>query len=1376
MQDSSIPPSPPPPAPSRADIHAFLESHAALAVAIAGTEGGAAALFERKSTFPYTGMSNQGATCYLNSLLQALFFVAPFREAVLHWRFDAARHGAAADCIPLQLQRVFARLAYSPRASVSTALLTRSFGWAGDEAFAQHDVQELMRVLFEALQLADCDWGVRREQGGGDPPTNFGSLIPELFEGRCRDTLRCSVCGFSRSREDAFLDITLTVKSNSAIQPSNVPNSVSEKVPHTVHDGTELAALEVLLATATLEAPFAFEPTPTPASCGPCTPYTSLHRSLRAHLASEVLSGADQWQCSGACGGAKVDAFKTLELAHLPPVLTLHLKRFSFDARSGRYSKICDAFSFPLELDADAFSMSECGNEDDVPAMSATAAAVASVRAPEPPTAIGSGRSAIHALRRASLDSDSLRLLAEERGIDEDEDETRELSGEEGEGRKGKVTKVSNSTFELSAILMHSGAAAQGHYYAFIREPLCVCSAIGVDMSTSSWLLVNDASVLRVTEAEVLLHSGASGGIAPELVPHLSGGKGLAADAPSGNARFVPPKGTAYLLIYQRRTSAFSSVHQLPRYVSSASCHQVSDNIAANSTYSPCELLLAYGDLLGLQLLPKDEHLSLTNEAYEWESLLQAHATRQSLCELSIVRPQLPFLDLPEEESRKLLKSAEKAASSDESGCATVLALPLQPASSSTVTIFVPLAYSVDEACDEVYSALVALYPQTRAARKLLPLRSDVRLRRFDIVSRCALDTYSYEGTQARSLHDLGFGLSQTVSLEVRLSAPIALPWPDFDPDAISVRTLLWNGNDELQCRVRSLVDVATNGAAESSNLELEIFLDGSQATTLTLPGSPPATGETLFLRLVNSILEPSPNAPSIPRCVHAILLPGGLPSPADISSGAAATLLKTRGREIVAACTRSGLRVLSFPFTNEVCPDFATLLQQECGLASGDDFIIVREDEGGESESQLATLLTMLNALYASLTVRIRFNRLRGVDTALVSATKIDLEIVSRRDETLAALKARMVAQCNAPIDGDSNPSSLIDPLLVHVRRSQRAPQIRNEGSTLRNLDIGDGATLLLAHGALLEEGAVIVRAIARALADSAGISFPHVISVQVQLSSRVGALKRSLHRALFEAIERGGMPASIVAHTPAHLRLRSLRAGTTGTILRDESTIRQALGTAGAGGDDDVREVLLQVLEKAEVVAKDDLVMRATELVHKDGAAHLTEIEDLVVGNSTTLAELAASLARSVGDEAAVSVVRLAKHGAFGPALTPWEAAHKSVFVGPFLPGDANGNAHITEQPLGLRDGYTLLWRRDAAVPTDTQVAIGETVSSKQDENAGALSAKPWLKARSRSMRSDGDFVVAMPKPRAGLGEYMKEVGVVIKVKGAGGEVVLD
>jgi len=40
----------------------------------------------------------------------------------------------------------------SPRHSVETTELTRSFGWDSSEAWQQHDVQELCRVMFDALE------------------------------------------------------------------------------------------------------------------------------------------------------------------------------------------------------------------------------------------------------------------------------------------------------------------------------------------------------------------------------------------------------------------------------------------------------------------------------------------------------------------------------------------------------------------------------------------------------------------------------------------------------------------------------------------------------------------------------------------------------------------------------------------------------------------------------------------------------------------------------------------------------------------------------------------------------------------------------------------------------------------------------------------------------------------------------------------------------------------------------------------------------------------------------------------------------------------------------------------------------------------------
>jgi len=58
----------------------------------------------------------------------------------------------APRCIPYQLQRLFAQLQLSSQAAVTTNSLTQSFGWTGADAFAQHDVQELTCVLFDALE------------------------------------------------------------------------------------------------------------------------------------------------------------------------------------------------------------------------------------------------------------------------------------------------------------------------------------------------------------------------------------------------------------------------------------------------------------------------------------------------------------------------------------------------------------------------------------------------------------------------------------------------------------------------------------------------------------------------------------------------------------------------------------------------------------------------------------------------------------------------------------------------------------------------------------------------------------------------------------------------------------------------------------------------------------------------------------------------------------------------------------------------------------------------------------------------------------------------------------------------------------------------
>jgi len=147
----------------------------------------------------YVGLTNQGATCYLNSLVQGLYVCPELRESLYSFEYDPVLHGAEDSCVPLQLGRLFAELQLSTRHALTTRALTASFGWSQADAFRQHDAQELCRVLFEAL-------------------AKFGLPSEELFQGRLKDTLRCLDCGFESTRSEAFSDVQLDVAGASSVE------------------------------------------------------------------------------------------------------------------------------------------------------------------------------------------------------------------------------------------------------------------------------------------------------------------------------------------------------------------------------------------------------------------------------------------------------------------------------------------------------------------------------------------------------------------------------------------------------------------------------------------------------------------------------------------------------------------------------------------------------------------------------------------------------------------------------------------------------------------------------------------------------------------------------------------------------------------------------------------------------------------------------------------------------------------------------------------------------------------------------------------------------------------------------------------------------
>lgn len=151
---------------------------------------------DSKTETGFVGLKNQGATCYMNSLLQSLYHLGSFRKAVYKMPTDSRDSDKIS--IPLALQRLFFRLQFSKRA-VSTTELTKSFGWSQQDSYTQHDIQELNRVLSDNLE--------QKMKG-----TEVEGTIERLFKGEFENFIECVDIEFTSKRNEDFYDIPLDVK------------------------------------------------------------------------------------------------------------------------------------------------------------------------------------------------------------------------------------------------------------------------------------------------------------------------------------------------------------------------------------------------------------------------------------------------------------------------------------------------------------------------------------------------------------------------------------------------------------------------------------------------------------------------------------------------------------------------------------------------------------------------------------------------------------------------------------------------------------------------------------------------------------------------------------------------------------------------------------------------------------------------------------------------------------------------------------------------------------------------------------------------------------------------------------------------------------
>uniref|UniRef100_A0A6Q2XPH8 Ubiquitin carboxyl-terminal hydrolase 47 n=1 Tax=Esox lucius TaxID=8010 RepID=A0A6Q2XPH8_ESOLU len=307
--------------------------------------------------------------------------------------------------IPYQLQRLFVLLQTSKKRAIETTDVTRSFGWDSSEAWQQHDVQELCRVMFDALEQK---W----------KQTEQADLINQLYQGKLKDYVRCLECGYESWRIDTYLDIPLVIR------------------------------------------PF-----------GASQAYCSVEEALQAFVQPETLDGANQYFCERC--KKKCDARKGLRFLHFPYLLTLQLKRFDFDYTTMHRIKLNDRMSFPEELDMSPF----IDVEDE--------------KSPQTESCTDSG-----AENEGSCHSDQMSNdFSTDDGVDEG------ICLDSASSTERVLKPKSSLTFELFSVMVHSGSAAGGHYYACIKS-----------FSDGQWYSFNDQHVSKITQEDIRKTYGGSSG------------------------------------------------------------------------------------------------------------------------------------------------------------------------------------------------------------------------------------------------------------------------------------------------------------------------------------------------------------------------------------------------------------------------------------------------------------------------------------------------------------------------------------------------------------------------------------------------------------------------------------------------------------------------------------------------------------------------------------------------------------------------------------------------------------------------------------------------------------------------------------------------
>lgn len=148
----------------------------------------------------FIGIRNEGATCYINSLLQSLHAISEFRRIVYNAPVDA---DDVNDSFVFDLKYIFYMLQSHRSQNIRAKQFVNHFNWPQMTLGDQQDIHEFSRRLIDALN----------EYLSG---TELVDSLQNLFSGQIKTSIDCE--GRVNAHVESFWDLQLSVQNNDDIE------------------------------------------------------------------------------------------------------------------------------------------------------------------------------------------------------------------------------------------------------------------------------------------------------------------------------------------------------------------------------------------------------------------------------------------------------------------------------------------------------------------------------------------------------------------------------------------------------------------------------------------------------------------------------------------------------------------------------------------------------------------------------------------------------------------------------------------------------------------------------------------------------------------------------------------------------------------------------------------------------------------------------------------------------------------------------------------------------------------------------------------------------------------------------------------------------